>query len=57
MRLVKEYEQYAEQCRKLANTALKEHRLAIMDMADVWKRLAEERKKAVMRMATGADRK
>jgi hypothetical protein len=47
MKLVREYEYCAEHCRKLEKSALKQHRLAIAHMAEMWARLAAERKKAV----------
>ena len=44
---VKDYEFRAQECRKLAKTALPRHRLPLMQMAEMWQRLAAERKQAL----------
>lgn len=48
MRRVQEYEQTAQACRNMAKAADASQRLRIIHMAEVWDRLAAERRKLDM---------
>jgi hypothetical protein len=47
MKVVKDYEQRAQQCRELAKTALPAQRAAIEKVAATWDELAAERRRAL----------
>ncbi len=52
MRKSEQFREFAEQCERLARQAAAErHRKILMEMADTWKRLAEdsERKEAIFK--------
>jgi hypothetical protein len=49
MKVIREYEQRARQCRELAKAALPRHREAIERIAETWSKLARERRDMLKR--------
>ena len=49
MKIVAEYRERAEECRRMANRALPKHRNALIKMAQVWEILAHDRQKKLLR--------
>ena len=45
MKIVAEYRERAEECRRMANQALPKHRNALIKMGQVWEILARDREK------------
>jgi hypothetical protein len=56
LRKVSEYEQHAEECRKMASR-MKDpvHRKQVEDMAQAWAMLARERERQLLKLATQAE--
>ena len=51
MKIVAEYRERAEECRRVANRALPKLRNALIKMAQVWEILAHDREKKLLRGA------
>ena len=51
MKIVAEYRERAEECRRMANRALPKHRNALIKMAQVWEILAHDREKKIAKEA------
>ena len=51
MKIVAEYRERAEECRRMANRALPKHRNALIKMAQGWEILAHDREKKITKAA------
>jgi hypothetical protein len=51
MKIVAEYRERAEECRRMANQALPKHRNALIKMGQVWEILARDREKKIAKAA------
>ena len=52
MKIVAEYRERAQECRRMANQALPKHRNALIKMAQVWEILARDREKKIAKEAS-----
>jgi hypothetical protein len=52
MKKVSEYQEHADECRRLAASTLnEEHRAALQSMAETWESLADDRAERILREA------